>query len=744
MFFFLILLGVVIAFTYSGMVGLAFPLYIFVIMGLVFPALKYFQTLQFDEGDWGSVAAALFIHFGFMIGLYYYELSIGNLTTTLTAILFGASIAFPFIILLATALYKLFDDRGVISSYVENVFKLITFIVCGVGAAVIYYYPWYIGAAVITLFIFIALTGWTVFTWIKNYYQFTPLVFGLGLTIGLICVIFGVGVGIVVSPFGGFTVSWFVIVVLTLVYSYGLYVQGSSGGSGAPNPTPLLFSPFVFPVYRFNVLSNDIEDANPTVFSLYVAFFMVFMWAVCAAVLYPDVGLGIGCFVVVVSFSFSRYAMSAIAQQFSDVVQYIKFDMVKMAQKQAIDLQMSSNSGLIAEAGLDDPNYEGEISFDAIQNKLDTLIIRYQLMNLTPDPNDVIDYTTIEYQIMKVKYYDAQLDALNIIQQRFIGHFTFLLILATRASLINDEASFLSFARWIKENHPTDELSSVLTEDEVKGWTLEMKKRYRELKVQYFEKLKADEEISRLHRIEEERKAKEREEQMASKVFQTPEEIKEKFEYELENCQKEDKKYCDPDFPANDKSLYVDGFRDPTCGSTMHMVPISGWARPSEYCDEEPILAENGFDINQIKQGKIGDCYFISAISVAANKKEKIVDSNGIEKLTENRVMQAMIQPAEYNPYGIYMVTLYKGGKEIPVIVDDLLPVWDGAGETEPGRTKNPVAPCFVRSRNIREIWASIVEKAYAKLHNSFQIIEAGKVHHGINIKLFYFYFSIG
>lgn len=168
-------------------------------------------------------------------------------------------------------------------------------------------------------------------------------------------------------------------------------------------------------------------------------------------------------------------------------------------------------------------------------------------------------------------------------------------------------------------------------------------------------------------------------------------------------------------------------------GSTMHMVPITGWGRPSDYCDSEPIMTlENGFDINQVKQGKIGDCYFISAIGVAAYKKDSKINEKGVEVVTENRIMASIIEPRTYNPYGIYMVNLFKGGKEVPVIIDDFLPLWDGAGESEQGRTKNASSPCFVRSRDIREIWPSLVEKAYAKLHNSYQIIEAGKVHHAL------------
>lgn len=92
--------------------------------------------------------------------------------------------------------------------------------------------------------------------------------------------------------------------------------------------------------------------------------------------------------------------MSSVSKQFSNVVNYIKFEMMQVAQKQATELQMNSNAHLIAEVGLDDPSLEGELSFDSIEKQFKETIERYQLMNITPNPNEVIDYSCIEYQVM--------------------------------------------------------------------------------------------------------------------------------------------------------------------------------------------------------------------------------------------------------------------------------------------------------------------------------------------------------
>jgi hypothetical protein len=64
----------------------------------------------------------------------------------------------------------------------------------------------------------------------------------------------------------------FTLVAAILVCAFGLYRQGSVSSSGAPNPTPLLFSPVVFPVFRFDVLSNDIVASNSCIFLVYIGY----------------------------------------------------------------------------------------------------------------------------------------------------------------------------------------------------------------------------------------------------------------------------------------------------------------------------------------------------------------------------------------------------------------------------------------------------------------------------------------
>lgn len=67
----------------------------------------------------------------------------------------------------------------------------------------------------------------------------------------------------------------------------------------------------------------------------------------------------------------------------------------------------------------------------------------------------------------------------------------------------------------------------------------------------------------------------------------------------------------------------------------------------------------------------------------------------------------------EVNPAGIYMVVFYVNGLQTPIIVDDHLPIKPNGN------------PAFATCRD-GEIWVSILEKAWAKLHGTYARTEGG------------------
>ena len=89
----------------------------------------------------------------------------------------------------------------------------------------------------------------------------------------------------------------------------------------------------------------------------------------------------------------------------------------------------------------------------------------------------------------------------------------------------------------------------------------------------------------------------------------------------------------------------------------------------------------------------------MSAVSALAEKPERI------KKLFINDHL-------EPNEAGIYGVRVCKNGEWIHIVIDDWIPV------------KNEI-PVFSKS-NGHELWVILLEKAWAKLHGTYQRIETG------------------
>ena len=129
------------------------------------------------------------------------------------------------------------------------------------------------------------------------------------------------------------------------------------------------------------------------------------------------------------------------------------------------------------------------------------------------------------------------------------------------------------------------------------------------------------------------------------------------------------------------------------------------WIRASEIKelnDDEGKLAVFQDDVtpSDIKQGLLGDCYFLSILSALAEVPE--------------RIMKLFITDRT-NEYGIYAVKVWKNGELKEVVIDDYFPCqYD--------------EPCFSKA-NGNELWVLILEKVWAKLHGSYERIEAGHSH---------------
>ncbi|KAK9692429.1 hypothetical protein RND81_09G263800 [Saponaria officinalis] len=158
--------------------------------------------------------------------------------------------------------------------------------------------------------------------------------------------------------------------------------------------------------------------------------------------------------------------------------------------------------------------------------------------------------------------------------------------------------------------------------------------------------------------------------------------------------------FTDQEFPPNNQSLFVDPETPPS-----KLQVVSKWMRPYElikesWIDSQPCLFSGPANPSDVCQGHLGDCWFLSAVAVLAEV---------------SRIKEVIITP-DYNEEGIYTIRFCIQGEWVPVIVDDWLPC------------EAPGKPAFATSRKGNELWVSVLEKAYAKLHGSYEALEGGLV----------------
>ena len=127
---------------------------------------------------------------------------------------------------------------------------------------------------------------------------------------------------------------------------------------------------------------------------------------------------------------------------------------------------------------------------------------------------------------------------------------------------------------------------------------------------------------------------------------------------------------------------------------------------PENFCNEGELFLD-GAESNDCIQGKVGNCWFIGALSVLATRDDLL-----------KKVLWGSSDPkiiSKFLKHGFWICKFFKGKEWHYVIIDDKLPVF----------TSN-CSPVFGHCKNQSELWVSLVEKAYAKLHGSYESLTGG------------------
>ena len=128
------------------------------------------------------------------------------------------------------------------------------------------------------------------------------------------------------------------------------------------------------------------------------------------------------------------------------------------------------------------------------------------------------------------------------------------------------------------------------------------------------------------------------------------------------------------------------------------------WKRASDVFSDHTLFGSNGVTPQDMRQGAIGNCWFVSAASALSEVPGRV------EKLFLNA-------NNEVSKAGIYAVNLYTLGVPHTVVVDDWLPLqtW-GTG----------YAGVYAKPSEDKAIYGPILEKAFAKYHGNYSHIIGG------------------
>eukprot|EP00164_Ancoracysta_twista_P004776 GFYU01006468.1.p1 GENE.GFYU01006468.1~~GFYU01006468.1.p1 ORF type:complete len:978 (+),score=227.75 GFYU01006468.1:88-3021(+) len=131
---------------------------------------------------------------------------------------------------------------------------------------------------------------------------------------------------------------------------------------------------------------------------------------------------------------------------------------------------------------------------------------------------------------------------------------------------------------------------------------------------------------------------------------------------------------------------------------------LDGWQRPSQFIGSGAQIVMDKMSSKAINQSIVGDCSFLCGLASAAEYENRF----GQRLITGNLYPQDEKGKPMYNPSGKYICSFEICGLRRKVVIDDQFPV-----------DRHGTLLCST-SHNKRELWVSLLEKAYMKVRGGY------------------------